>query len=106
MPYPPPGLIRTIEAAARVIGCAADDLRAIASLTDQRAHYKRLRIPKKGRRRGQFRTVYHAHQKLALIQKNIATWITEHVEFPEYVQGFVSKRSIATNARMHLGQRI
>jgi retron-type reverse transcriptase len=106
MSYPPPRHIRTLDAAARVIGCTADDLRTIASDADQRRYYERLRIPKKGRRRGEFRTVYHAHQRLALIHKNIGTWISEHIDFPDYVQGFVSKRSIVTNARLHLGQRV
>lgn len=90
---------------AKVLGCTADDLREIASANDQRPFYTRLQIPKKSRkRRGQFRTVYKADQRLALIQKNMATWIAEHVKFPYYVQGFVQKRSIVTNAQIHLGQ--
>ena len=98
--------VRTLEGVARVLGCTANDLSGIASSTnDQRKFYTQLRIPKKSRKRpAQFRTVYKADQRLALIQKNIATWISKHVEFPEYVEGFVQKRSIVTNARIHLGQ--
>src|SRR5437016_4133648 len=105
MPSVPLSQIDTLAGLARVIGCTADDLREIASKDDQRYLYTRLRIPKKSsKRRGQFRTVYKADQRLGLIQKNIATWIAEHVEFPDYVQGFVQKRSIVSNARIHLGQ--
>lgn len=97
--------VRTLTGVAKVLGCTADDLDVIASTKDQRQFYTPLRIPKKSRkRRGEFRTVYQADQRLSLIQKNIATWIAKHVEFPEYVQGFVQKRSIVTNARIHLGQ--
>jgi RNA-directed DNA polymerase len=99
--------VRTLEGVARILGCTGEDLRGIAAEADQRRLYVRLRIPKKNRRRrGQFRTVYKPNQRLALIQKNIATWLAEHVELPEYVQGFVQKRSIATNARVHLGQDV
>jgi retron-type reverse transcriptase len=103
----PPSRIRTLQGVARILGCGADDLQGIAGEADQRHLYERLRIPKKNRRRrGQFRTVYKPNQRLALIQKNIGTWLAEHVELPEYVQGFVQKRSIATNARLHLGQAV
>lgn len=105
MPSPKLSELRTVTGVAKVLGCTAGDLDAIASTTDQRQFYTRLRIPKKSRKsRGHFRTVYQADQRLALIQKNVATWIAKHVEFPEYVQGFVQKRSIVTNARIHLGQ--
>jgi RNA-directed DNA polymerase len=103
----PPSQIRTVSGIARLLGCTADDLHGIATENDQRRLYGRLRIPKKNRRRrGQFRTVYKPSQRLALIQKNFSTWLAEHVEFPEYVQGFVHKRSIVTNAKLHLAQRI
>lgn len=106
MPSLPPSQIRTLNGIARLLGCTADDLQRIAAEDDQRLLYDRLRIPKRNRRRrGQFRTVYKPNQGLALIQKNFSTWLAEHVEFPEYVQGFVQKRSIVTNAKLHLGQR-
>lgn len=49
--------------------------------------------------------MFKAEQRLALIQKNTLGWISQYVEFPECVQGFVQKRSIATNARIHLQSR-
>ena len=71
MSAPPPlGQVCTLSAVARFLGCTVGDLRKIASEDDQRRFYKRLRIPKRNRRRrGQFRTVYKANQKLTLIQK-------------------------------------
>jgi RNA-directed DNA polymerase len=101
----PFGKVRSIEGLAANLGCAVADLTEFAESADQRPFYKRLRIPKKGKRRGQFRTVYKPIQRLALIQKNLATWITTYTEFAQHVQGFVHGRSIATNARIHLGQR-
>jgi RNA-directed DNA polymerase len=103
----PPSQVRTLNGVARRLGCTAEDLSGIAVAEDQRRLYSRLRIPKKNRkRRGQFRTVYKPNQRLALIQKNFSTWLAEHVDFPKYVQGFVHKRSIVTNAKIHFSQRI
>jgi RNA-directed DNA polymerase len=106
MPSIPLSQVGTLAGVARFLGCTADDLREIATADDQRCFYTRLQIPKRSRKRGgQFRTVYKADQRLGLIHKNVATWISEQVQFPEYVQGFVQKRSIVTNARIHLAQR-
>jgi RNA-directed DNA polymerase len=99
--------VNTLEEATRFLGCTVADLHEIESAEDQRCFYTRLQIPKKSRKRfGQFRTVYKADQRLGLIQKNIANWISDKVKFQECVQGFVQKRSIVTNARLHLGQRV
>lgn len=99
--------IRNIEDLARNLGTSADDMRRFIDTADQGQFYERKRIPKKGRkRRGQFRTVYKAQQDLRVIQKTISTAITSQVAFPEYVQGFVHKRSIVTNARIHLSQKL
>jgi hypothetical protein len=45
-------------------------------------------------------------QSLRLLQKNIATVLSTSVEFDHCVQGFTAKRSIVTNARIHLGAKI
>lgn len=97
--------VRTIEGLAANLGCAVADLNEFSGASDQRPFYTRLRIPKKGKRRAEFRVVHRANQRLALIQKNIARWITDLTEFEGCVQGFVPGRSIATNARLHLGAR-
>jgi RNA-directed DNA polymerase len=64
--------------------------------------YEQLLIPRK--RRKEPRVVYEVNQSLKGLHKNILFAITAEAEFPEYVQGFVSKRSIVTNASMHLSK--
>ena len=105
MLFVPFGQISTLEGLAANLGCAVADLTEFADTPDQRQFYTRLRIPKKGKRRGQFRVVYKAVQRLAVIQKNVATWITTYTHFGPHVQGFIHGRSIGTNARLHLAQR-
>ena len=97
--------VRTIDGLAANLGCTIGDLAEFTDAADQSSFYTALRLPKKGKRRGEVRVVYAAHQRLALVQKNLATWIAGYVEFPEYVQGFVHRRSISSNARFHLGQK-
>jgi retron-type reverse transcriptase len=68
--------------------------------------YECIRIPKKGKHnRGKYRIVYKVEPELNALHKNIATAIASRTQFPECVQGFVSKRSIATNAALHLAQK-
>jgi len=68
--------------------------------------YTKIKIKKKGRyNQGNYRIVYQVKAKLNNLQKNIGTAIASSKQFPEYVQGFVSKRSIATNAVLHLAQK-
>ena len=68
--------------------------------------YQETHLPKKNpARAGEFRTVYKVtNQTLNLLQKNIATTISSQHVFPNYVQGFVGQRSIATNASLHLAK--
>ncbi len=96
--------VRSIDDLARNLGCSVADVRSYADAADRRPFYQRIRIPKRGKP-ATFRVVFKAEQRLALIQKNILGWISDSVEFPECVQGFVQKRSIATNARIHLQSR-
>lgn len=99
--------IRDLSDLAKNLDCSVEDLERFSLAADQSQFYTRIQIPKKGRkRRGQFRTVYKAQQDLGLLQKNIATALSSHTKFSEYVQGFVPGRSIATNARMHLAQKL
>lgn len=99
-------LLRNIDDLARELGCERKDVEKYTA-SGQRRFYKERRIPKKGRRRrGQFRVVYKPERTLGILQKNIASAISNLIEFPPYVQGFVSKRSIITNARIHVGQKI
>jgi RNA-directed DNA polymerase len=106
MAHIPFGQIRTVAGLAANLGCSVSDLEELSTGTDQRQFYTRLEIPKKGRRRGQFRIVHRPDQRLGLIQKNVGRWITQLTDFDACVQGFVPRRSIATNARAHLGARL
>ena len=96
--------VRSIDDLARNLGCSVADVRSYVDAADRRPFYQRIRIPKRGKPTT-FRVVFKAEQRLALIQKNILGWISNSVEFPECVQGFVQKRSIGTNARIHLQSR-
>src|SRR5690606_22967346 len=100
MPHTPFGQLRSLEGLAANLGCSAGDLEEISTSADQRQFYTKIDIPKKGRRRGQFRTVHVPDQRLGLIQKNLSRWITSLTDFDRCVQGFVPRRSIATNAAL------
>lgn len=91
---------------ALAFGCREDLLKQLLQSSPP-PRYRKMSIPKKNKKNlGSFRVVYAAiNPTLELIQKNIATSLSYSVDFPEYVQGFVSKRSIATNARQHLAKK-
>jgi len=92
---------------ARALGTTIDALARYAKAADQSGFYTTIRLPKQSRKRpGEYRTVYKAEQPLALLHKNIASAIAAATTFEDHVQGFVSKRSIVTNARVHLGQKL
>lgn len=65
--------------------------------------YNQLCVPRKKHKKP--RIVYEVKDSLKNIHKNILVSIAAKVDFPEYVQGFVSKRSIITNASLHLAQK-
>ena len=98
--------IRDIEEFARELGCSRDDLLKLF-YSEQQYNYLEMLIPKKNKRNyGKFRAVYKAiDPTLELLQKNIATILNDSTSFPEYVQGFVRKRSIKSNAGFHLAQK-
>jgi retron-type reverse transcriptase len=89
---------------AIALGCSPFWIEMV--LKNPSVFYDQIRIPKKGKHnRGKYRIVYKVESELNNLQKNIATAIASRTQFPEYVQGFVSKRSIATNAALHLAQK-
>jgi retron-type reverse transcriptase len=96
--------IKELTHIASAFGCSE---RFIQTVLDTPSYfYTRLKIPKKGKyQKGKYRIVYEIEDDLNLLQKNIATVINSKISFAEYVQGFVSKRSIATNASLHLAQK-
>ncbi len=90
-----------IKDVAGVLGCQPNFIQYV--LDYPASCYKSLCVPRK--RRSEPRIVYEVNDNLKNIHKNILTSIAAKVDFPEYVQGFVSKRSIVTNASIHLGRR-
>jgi RNA-directed DNA polymerase len=103
----PPNQLQTVDGLARNLGIRVDNLKAVAFHAEQRTLYAQFKIPKKNRRRrGEYRTVYKPVQRLALLQKNISTWLGEHIQFEPYVQGFVQRRSTISNATIHLGAKV
>lgn len=89
---------------AVTFGCSESLINAV--LERPPLFYTRIEIKKKGRyNQGKYRIVYEVEPELNHLQKNIGTAIASSKQFPEYVQGFVSKRSIATNAALHLAKK-
>jgi hypothetical protein len=99
------GTLRHTQDLARALGTLPEDLEALVA-ANPADYYHQIRIPKRGRKRaGQYRIVYKVRQALAIVQKNVADAIAQATAFDECVQGFVHKRSIGSNARVHLGQK-
>jgi RNA-directed DNA polymerase len=96
--------IENIDDIARVLGCQKSQIEQIQD--NSPLFYDRKIILKKGRhQQGKCRIVYAVRSPLANFQKNIATAISEQRQFPQYVQGFVTQRSIFSNASLHLAKR-
>jgi RNA-directed DNA polymerase len=87
--------------AAKAMGCQLSLIKSILEYPS--TFYTSFSIPRK--RRDESRIVCKVSDNLKSIHKLIFLAITEKVVFPEYVQGFVCKRSIFTNASMHLAQK-
>lgn len=80
-----------------------DALQNLVEAEDQSIFYEEYKIRKKNyKNAGKYRIVYKAESEIAQLHKNIATAISENVEFPVCVQGFVKKRSPYSNAKQHL----
>ena len=86
---------------AEVLGCKQNFIESVIDYSS--GFYRQLSIPKKKGK--EYRIVYKVDDKLKNLHKNILVSIAKKVDFPEYVQGFVSKRSIITNASLHLAKR-
>jgi RNA-directed DNA polymerase len=97
--------IRDLEFLARIAGMEPDRIRAYADSADQKSYYQEIHIPKKAKRHGpdQHRVVFSARPAwLSDLHRTVAMLISNSVEFGEHVHGFVSGRSIRTNAQVHL----
>jgi RNA-directed DNA polymerase len=96
--------IENIDDIAKILGCQRSQIEQIQD--NPSLYYDKEIIPKKGRgRKGECRIVHAVRFPLDNFQKNISTAISIQKVFPEYVQGFVAKRSIVTNASLHLAKR-
>jgi len=93
--------LENITDIAQELGCTTNFLEFVIDHPD--SFYNRLLIPKK--RSNEHRIVYEVDDKLKNLHKNILISISVKVCFPEYVQGFVPKRSIVTNASLHLAKK-
>lgn len=93
--------IENIEDMANELGCQVSFIQYV--LEQPSTFYTQIRVPRK--RRSDPRIVYVVNSNLKNLHKNILTWMAAQVDFPECVQGFVSKRSIVTNASLHLGRK-
>jgi len=98
--------IRHLDDLAQRLGCESKIIRTFVDAESQLEFYDELRIPKR-RRGGMFRTVYRVNEaQLMQMHKTIAGTVSSVAVFPECVHGFVRRRSIVTNAKKHLGQRL
>jgi RNA-directed DNA polymerase len=96
--------IENIDDVASILGCQNSQIEHIQD--NSPLYYDQKQIPKQGwKQEGTYRIVYEVSPPLDDFQKNIATAISEQKQFPQYVQGFVAKRSTFTNASLHLAQR-
>lgn len=93
--------IENIDDVAKELGCQTDFIGFALNSSDM--FYHRILVPKK--RRKEHRIVYKVDDRLKNLHKNILISISQKACFPECVQGFVFKRSIVTNASLHLAKK-
>jgi len=82
----------------QLLGASLEDIDEIIENKD--AHIRRLSIPKKS---GGLRSIIVPDKKLKYIQKGIYWRILKKYKPSDAAHGFVSKRGIVTNARLHVG---
>jgi len=92
---------------AIALGCSLDELERFIDPSRQEALYREMKIPKRGRSsKGLFRTVYEVESSLRRVQRALTLLLTRNLPVAPHVHGFVAKRSIVTNAKMHLNARV
>jgi hypothetical protein len=99
-----PGLA-DVEALAKALGLTIPRMRWLAYHrdVDTGTHYHRWLVPK---RDGSPRLISAPKPELKAAQRWIAREVTEHLPLHGAAHGFVTGRSIATNARVHAGARV
>jgi RNA-directed DNA polymerase len=94
-----------VEALAKALGLSIPRLRWLSYHrdVDTGTHYHRWLVPK---RDGSMRLISAPKPELKAAQRWITREITEHLPLHGAAHGFVTGRSIVTNARVHAGARI
>lgn len=65
---------------------------------DMSVKYKTYRIPKK---KSGFRTINAPEDSLKVVQREVLDFLSERINLPGFIHGFVKKKSIASNALDH-----
>jgi len=94
-----------VDAFAKAVGLAIPRLRWLSyhREVDSGTHYRRWLVPK---RDGTQRLISAPKSDLKRVQRWIMREVTEHLPVHGAAHGFLSGRSIVTNARVHAGARI
>ena len=94
-----------VEALAKALGLTIPRLRWLAYHrdVDTGTHYHRWLVPK---RDGSPRLISAPKPELKAAQRWITREVTEHLPLHGAAHGFITGRSIATNARVHAGARV
>jgi hypothetical protein len=94
-----------VEAFAKALGISIPRLRWLAYHrdVDTGTHYHRWQVPK---RDGTLRLISAPKPELKAVQRWITREVTEHLPVHGAAHGFLTGRSIVTNARVHAGARI
>ncbi len=100
----PEGL-KDVEALSKALGISVSRLRWLAyhREVDTGTHYTRWRIPK---RDGSTRLISAPKPQLKEVQRWITREITEHLPVHSAAHGFLTGRSIVTNAQVHAGAKV
>jgi hypothetical protein len=94
-----------VEALAKALGLTIPRLRWLAYHrdVDTGTHYHRWMVPK---RDGSLRLISAPKPELKAAQRWITREVTEHLPLHGAAHGFITGRSIVTNARVHAGARV
>lgn len=90
------------EALAEYLGVTLNKLRFFVRRSSDSLLYHMFTIPKSN---NEFRAIHAPRKDLKAIQKQLALQLAKFYEPPLSVHGFISKRSIVTNASVHVGKQ-
>lgn len=83
--------------------CGVPPLQLRLFLSNKRKAYSTFKLPKK---RGGFRLISAPSKNMQLVQRWILDNILYKLNAGEYAHGFIPKKSIVTNASVHVGQEL